>query len=244
MKQHTVWYKSGSGGMFVSWLLQICVDPTHLTDALIAFPKKLQHTTEQWKDYEQVPPNIGILCNVLHSTSPYYANDFKHQTQDTIDKLKTGGDNFYDLLHCRIKYYLVNCVFNSGFVSSNVFDSVKSSVNSPIFQDTGYIKKQTDIIFDMSKNIFVVAPESFCRAAAISKNIAFQLSDINSVLVDPANNLNTFNLESVWVGTWQHELEKVLDTKLSSPQITACKTFVSHYLDLNATILKDVIDAG
>ena len=134
-KKYVVWYKSGAGGFFVSWLIQVCLFPNELPLSLEVFPLKIKNNSKQWKKYEKTPTNVNVLCNSFYPES-YYKIDSDTLTQQTIDSLKHNGGSIYDLFHCRIKLFLVNYVYQSGHVNTTNYNWINE--NKDKIEDTQY----------------------------------------------------------------------------------------------------------
>jgi len=241
-KEYVIWYKAGAGGFFVSWLVQISMDPAMLNLALESFPVSLTAHPNNWKKYEKVPPAVGVLCNVFHP-DPCFKIDFDSCMKKTLNTVTSQGESFYDLLHCRIKFYLVNHVWRSGNVTQQFFDYIRDNPEEFKLHDTEYIKNMTDIIFDVKKNIFVTAPEDYLKIVARVKKLRHVNSDINEVLRQYTS-LKTFSIDSIWKGRWIDELEKILEIKLSNQQVEACQIFVNHYFEIMPDEVKRYCNAN
>lgn len=229
-KDYVVWYKGGGGGFIVSWLLQVAIDHTKLPEALDVFPISLKFNSDQWKKYEKTPHNVGLLCNLFHVTS-YYNSNLDDDIRKTLNAITQNGDSLYDLLQCRIKFYLTNYVYQSGHHSQAVFNYVKNNPKEYKLDDPTYIKEVTDILFDIQKNIFIVAPEEYLALAAKNKKCMAIKSNVTTILKEYPQ-LKTFNLESIWKGTYVKELEKVLERKLTSDQTWCCKILIDRYIEI------------
>jgi hypothetical protein len=231
-KQYVVWYNGGSGGFITSWLIQLCIDPSLLDRAFENFPGKLKTDHLSWQKYEQVPPNVGLLCN---SFDPHaYYVDIKDHAKGILNKIiSNDSSNIYDLFYCRSKYFLVSHVYQQGNTTIEKYKKYSSNLT----YDKTYFKQQTDILFDATKNIFVRAPIEYQKIAQKTKqsrNISF---DMESVLIDYPT-LKCFNIQSIWQRKYFSELEKVLDQSVNIKSQQVINKLVDHYLNIAPTELR------
>jgi hypothetical protein len=236
-KKYVVWYKGGSGGFFVSWLLQTAIDPTLLDCALDVFPVSLGNDHKLWRSYERTPIDVGLLCNVFHPNT-YYSIDLESETRRVFESIISGNnDNFDTLLNCRVKFYLTNYVYHAGHVTSQKLSEVTQHPEKYHLHDIDYIKQITDILLDASKNIFIKAPERYLELASQTKNCRYSRTPINELIAEYP--VKYFSLETVWQGGWEHEVSKILGTPLSPDAILAGSKLVDRYLEIMPQPLKE-----
>lgn len=236
-KKYVVWYKSGAGGFFVGWLLQTAIDPTLLENALAVFPVSLRDNSNVWKQHERTPPEVGLICNMFHANA-YYALDPEGDTRHVIESILAGNNSSMDtLLHCRVKFYIMNYVYQSGHVNMQTYSDVKNNPEKYRLNEMEYVKDVTDILFNVSKNIFVNAPERYLELAAQSKNCRHYPTPINKIVAEYP--VKTFRLETIWCGGWEEEISKTLEIPLLIPAKLACEQLINRYLEVMPKPLKE-----
>jgi hypothetical protein len=236
-KKYIVWYKSGAGGFFVGWLLQTALDPALLENALAVFPLTLKEKSQTWKQFERTPHEVGLICNMFHANT-YYALDAEGDTRHVIESILAGNNKNIDtLLHCRIKFYLMNYVYRSGHVTLQNLLDVTTYPEKYQLTDMEYVKRVTDVLFDVSKNIFVNAPERYLELAAQSKNCRHYPTPVNKIIAEYP--VKIFQLETVWQGGWEAEISKTLGLPLSISAKSACEKLIKRYLEVMPAPLKE-----
>ena len=236
-KEYVVWYKSGAGGFFVAWLLQTAVNPSLLPCALDVFPLALIKDHKVWKQYESVPPDVAVLCNMFHPDT-YYRIDFEKDTRLVIESVLNGDSNSMDtLLHCRIKFYLMNYVYLSGHITSQNLSEVAQHPERFRLNDMEHVKRMSEILFDVSKNVFVSAPERYLELAAQTKKCRYYPTPVHDIIAEYP--VKIFQMETTWQGTWESEVAKILEQPLSPVAKTACAELVARYLEVMPPLLKE-----
>ena len=242
-REYCVWYQTGAGGYIISWLIQVVLDPSTLNKALAVFPLEINQDHSKWRKWESTPPTVAVLCNSFHPASGYNI-DKDAMIRETLTKLSSGGNSFWDLVYCRIKYYLVNYVYQSGNITTQKFEHIKQSHTWHKLHDQNYIKQQSDLLFDLDKNVFVIAPRRYIELSALTKNIIVDHSNLNEILTKEFSHLKVFNLVSIWQNCWQAELEKVLNKQLDKEQQQACSLLVDRYITVMPPLIKDFCNAS
>jgi hypothetical protein len=236
-KEYVVWYKSGAGGFFVAWLLQTAINPSLLPCALDVFPLSLTKDHKVWKQSESVPPDAAVLCNMFHPNT-YYKIDFEKDTRCVIESVLNGNSDSIDtLLHCRIKFYLMNYVYLSGHITSQNLAEVAQHPEKFQLNDMEHVKSMTDILFDVSKNIFVSAPERYLELASQTKNCRYYPTPVHDIVANYP--VKIFQMETTWQGTWESEVSKILGRPLLPTAKTACAELVNRYLEVMPPLLKE-----
>ena len=236
-KKYVVWYKSGAGGFFVGWLLQTAINPGLLKNALAVFPSSLKEDYRDWKRYERTPPDVALLCNMFHLNT-YYKFDWGKDTRQVLESVLSGDATDIDtLLHCRIKFYLMNYVYLSGHGTSTRIAEVTQNPERYQLNDMEHVKRVTDILFDISKNVFVRAPDRYTELASITKSCRYYHSPINDIIAEYP--VKIFQLETVWQGGWESELSRILGKPLALNAVAACKQLVDRYLEVMPAPLKE-----
>jgi hypothetical protein len=237
-KEYCVWYQTGAGGYIVSWLIQVALDPSTLTKALAVFPLEINQDYSKWKKWEATPPTVAVLSNSFY---PATADKINRDTmiRETLTKLSNGGQFFWDLVHCRIKYYLVNFVFQSGNITVQKFQQIKQSIEWQKLHSQDYLKQQSDLLFDLDKNIFVIAPDRYIELSALSKNLYVTTSNLAQILTKEFPHLKTFDLLSIWRNRWIQELEKIINRSLNKQQQEACALLIDRYNEVMPPMVRD-----
>jgi hypothetical protein len=235
-KQYVVWYNGGSGGFITSWLIQLCLDPSKLPNAFENFPDALKKKHSIWRRYEQVPPNVGLMCNAF-DCRVYYDNN-KNHTRKILDRLiSTDTSSVYELFYCRSKYFLVNHVYEKGNATNEDYQRYSKEIEKYQTADINYFKAQTDILFEPDKIIFVHAPIEYQRIAQQTKQSRDISFDIGDALAEYSG-LNCFEIRSIWDQTYIQNLERVLNQKVSVESQKAIKVLVDHYLSISPPALR------
>jgi hypothetical protein len=237
-KQYVVWYNGGSGGFITSWLIQLCLDPSKLPNAFENFPNALKNDQSNWQRYEQVPPNVGLMCNGF-DPSTYYTVDIEDYARKILNKVVTDDiSSVYELFYCRSKYFLVNHVYEKGHATDEDYQGYSKEIEKYGTADINYFKAQTDILFESDKNIFVYAPEEYRRIAQQTKQSRDISFDINNALIDYPT-LKCFETRSIWDQTYIQNLERVLNQKILEESKKAIKKLVDHYLNVAPLKLRE-----
>jgi hypothetical protein len=236
-KDYVVWYPGGSGGFIVSWLLQLAVNPSCIDLACKNFPNLLENIPTDWRNYESIPPNVGLLCNTLSSNLQYQPN-VDNYSIDIIKILLNGNNSIYDLFYSRVKYYLTNHVYKSGHASPDQYNYFTTYPDEFLINDLEHFKKMTDVIFDTTRSIFVYAPLEYQALSQQLKKSANYALDVKTLLT-PYPQLKTFDTLSIWNGSYRQELENILNRKLTTDQISACDILVNRYIQISPPEFKD-----
>jgi len=236
-KKYVVWYPGGSGGFIVSWLLQLALDPSCIELAYKNFPDLLESKHEDWRRYESIPPDVGLLCNTLSSNLQYQTNVDNYST-DIIKILLNGNTSIYDLFYSRVKYYLTNHVYKTGHTSPEQYTYFTENPDEFLINDMNHFKKMTDVIFDTTRAIFVHAPLEYqALSQQIKKSVNYAL-DVKTLL-NPYPHLKTLDILGIYNGSYKQELENILNRKLTIDQIDACDMLVNRYIQISPLEFKD-----
>ena len=235
-KKYVVWYPGGSGGYITSWLLQLAVNPLCIDLAYKNFPDLLESKPKDWRNYESIPPDVGLLCNTLNPNQQYLHNG--NYSAEVIDTLVNGGNSIYDLFYSRVKYYLVNHVYETGNVSIDQYHYVTNNPDEFLINDMEHFKQMTDVLFNTDCSVFVYAPLEYqSLSAKIKKSRNFSIEV--KLLLEPYQNLKTFDILSVWNGSYRQELENILNRPLTAEQSDACANLVDRYIRISPQEFKD-----
>jgi hypothetical protein len=230
-KQYVVWYNGGSGGFITAWLIQLCIDPSKLNNAFENFPSILKSDRSKWQQYEQVPPDVGLMCNAF-DPCVYYNVNIEDYAKKILNKIVTNNTlSVYDLFYCRSKYFLVNHVYEKGHATDEDYQRYSKEIEKYGTADINYFKTQTDILFDSDKIIFVCAPTEYQRIAQQTKQSRDISFDINDVLIDYPK-LKSFEIRSIWDQNYIPSLERVLNQKITTESQQAIKKLIDHYLNV------------
>ena len=238
-KDYVVWYLPGGGGFFVAWLLQIAMNPTSLNLALQSFPYLLKYHPAQWKKYENIPPNVGVLCNMLTPGDIWYGDDalIDSYVNNTLRDI-VGNDIKLPIV---LKYVFVNYIWHKTYFNE---DHESMLLNSPEFSkiaDEEYIRTFMQEMV-LEKILFVTAPTDYIAAVTKNKDIVADLhlnNTYNNKIANYTNNI--FNIASILDETYIDILENMIGTKLSTDEISACQLFIDRYIQLIPDDLLDVL---
>lgn len=238
-KQYVIWYNGGSGGFMVSWMVQLCIDPTKLNLAFENFPNTLKDNNLVWQKYEKVPPNVGLMCNAFSMS--IIGGDVHTDQLSCVKKLLNKIVNnqpgeIYETFRMRAKYFLVNHVYGKGHATTEDYNLYSSNIEKYGTNDVNYFKKQTNVLFELDKHIFVRSPMEYQQIAQKTKqsrNISFDDS-----ILDHYPTLKCFQIRAIWEQTYIAELEKVIGKKISTDSQHAIKVLVDHYIDISPPELR------
>ena len=234
-KDFVVWYNGGSGGFIISWLIQVALNPDALQNAYLNFPVSLKDNHSQWKKYECIPDQVGLLCNVL-DPSLYYQIDRSQYAKQILSKIDGQPHNIYDNFFCRSKFYLTNYIHGRGHTSLDDWKDVGSAPEKFGLDNQKHFQTITDVLFDPKKCIFVCAPveyQALAQKTKGSRNIDF---DLTSVITDfPI--LKKVDIRHVWQKQHISMIEQIIERKLPVVSRNACNRLVDHYLSVAPTEL-------
>jgi len=228
-KKYIVWYLPGSGGFFVSWLLQVAINPHTLPSALRHFPLILKYKHTTWKYYEYVPPDIGVLCNMLMpSDIPSDMQLIEYHVNNTLTSVFNGRVN----LQILIKYYLINYVwFKTYFYEKDEYQLLHSTEYNQL-AEMQYIDLLTQDITS-KKIIAVTASDEFIALSSKYKNVETDIALNNQYNKNIGKHTtNIFNMRSIFNNTYLKSLERLLNKRLSNEEIEACNIFVDRYINI------------
>jgi len=233
-KDHIVWYLPGSGGMFVAWLIQTAIDANNITPALQSFPYILKYNPSKWKYYEQIPPNIGVLCNMLIPSDLWDSNTeiIDEYINNTLQSISDGKVS----IPISVKYYFINYIWHKTYFYEN---HEKGLINSTQFKKLANLEFISAISSDINlkKIIFVHTPSKYTKLWADYKHTTTNLNINDSFNTHIANYTdNIFYMSSIFDNTYIDVLERILSKKLSNNQVLACQLLVDRYINISLEI--------
>jgi hypothetical protein len=242
-KHYAVWYIGGSGGYIVSWLLQLCIDPELLPIALDNFDLSIDTKNKQWKSFEDVPPNIGIVANAFYSKNTTNADIINSQTITLLTNIISSTENsFNKTLPARIKYFLTSYVWGKSSFNINEKTHLANSKQFKLINNPLILDQYTTPVFNADKSIFVIAPKEFTSISLESKTTHTLIDyNIENIIISFERHLKIFYTSNIWKDSYIENLERITNKQLTPRAIAACNVLVKRWLLVQPKLVKEYI---
>lgn len=243
-REYAVWYSGGSGGFITAWLLQVCIDHTTLCTALQNFPANIKTKHTAWQDHEQVPDDVGIISNGFYPNGRIHnTNIIKEQVTSMIESIvHNDKDMFNKTLSARLRYFFTTHLWKRCWHYNDDRDHYLNSEQFALLNDSEFLKKVTDPVFNNDSMVYVVAPQQYQRIANQTKLSTYSEFNINDIILKNKEKIKIFYTKSLWKGDYISNLETIINRPLTDAQKTACIALRNHWLSIQPSEIKRFIN--